>query len=733
MITLNILDYINNNLCDSLDTWCYKFQVVDNVLFGCYLLFAFVLFLLVILFLMYKGWAKRVLDWISRHLLVSAVTVWLAGALTYLVGFYNDNLNALAIVPRVIISSFKMFVVSNDLARVAKILQDDAIYMTVFSIIHFAAALIAFLFVFNMIGYKIKSSLNIIIHRWFSSNDKVVHLFWGVNDASCALAEDIHKHCKSETIIFIDVDNKYDDDTQNKATLINITDTITLNNSEIARLEAIDALIDHCYNGPASVNADNITDVFGFLNLKNVGDIIKNSSKSHIYFLSDDEEQNISAALNMQYDKRLCSMCGGKPVIYIHARRDANNELFDHYSQYDSSSTRMEMKIIDSSYLSVATLKQDAKALPVNCVNIDKATGIVDAPFTALIVGFGSTGQEAFEFLYEYSAFIGPDLKRVPFRCYAVDEKMNRIEWNIKEKMPAINDEELVLMHTPVYSREFWSKINGIINELNYVVIALNNDIEGLTLAVNLFNCALMNRSKKLPKLKIMLRCYENNNEKRMVEVVSKLNESVVGHNIEIGLFGLESQLFRYNTILSDSILNNAKMFNLVYENSSYLPEEQWKINFGKERIDNIVAEKGISRYHAIYDINRRINQNIANVLHSRSKMILMGFDEQGVSDRLKLYYNYVNRHIINTTAYEDCPDADARLLLNLAIVEHERWIAAHKLMGFVWGEETNLVKKTHRNMCPWDKLDEVTKSYDCRVINTTIKLAYDRYVNEKR
>lgn len=183
-----------------------------------------------------------------------------------------------------------------------------------------------------------------------------------------------------------------------------------------------------------------------------------------------------------------------KPVIYIHARRDANNEVFDHYSQYDEESHRMKIKIVDSAYLSVATLKQDERTLPVNCIKIDKSTGLVDSPFTTLIVGFGGTGQEAFKFLYEYSAFIGSDMKKSPFKCYAIDGQMNRIARLIREKMPAIGEDELSLIQAAVDSEEFWDKVRTIIKELNHVVIALNNDVIGLSLAVNLFKCALRNR-----------------------------------------------------------------------------------------------------------------------------------------------------------------------------------------------------------------------------------------------
>lgn len=715
------------SLHESLDVWNNS-MLIDLSVIGYWILLLGFLLVLSIWFLSNKK-TSRLLESISNNLLIVSTVIWLLGVVVYIVGFYRDELNWLSVIPRAIISSFKMFVVTNELARVPKELQENAIYMSAFSIVHFMAAFITFLFIFKMVGYKIKSSLKMIIHKWFYAKGRVVHLFWGVNEASCLLAEDIRRNHATETIIFVDIDDECDDNTQKKATLSHITNTITIKNSEIARLDAIDALVDHCYNGPAALKSDNETDIFGCLHLKNIGTIVWESNKSYFYFLSNDEAQNMAGALNMQKDKRLRSLVDNKPIIYVHARRDANNEVFDHYSQYDEETQRMQIKIVDSAYLSIATLKQDEAALPVNCIKIDKATGLVNSPFTSLIVGFGSTGQEAFKFLYEYSAFVGQDLKKSPFKCYAIDEKMNKTAGLIRKKMPAIGDDELTLVQATVDSEEFWGNIENLINDLNYVVIALNNDSIGLSLAVNLFKYALKYRPSIRPMLKIMVRCYDNGNEKRMEEVVNNLNKSIEGSNIEIRLYGREKDLYCCNTILSDTTLTEAKEFNKVYENSELSAEKQWQKNFGEEEIILLMNKKKMSRYHSIYDINRRIAQNISNSLHCRTKMILMGFGKNEASERLRLYYGYIMSREEGTTKYK-CSKEDAQLLQNIAMVEHERWIASHKLMGYTYNPINNCVQKHHKCICHWDDLDEVTKSYDCNVVDTTIKMAYRKNIN---
>ena len=682
----------------------------------------------VIVWFMASKRASRVFDAISNNLLIVSVVIWFFGVLLYMIGFYNPALHWVAVVPRVIMASFKMFVAVNELARVSKELQLDVMYMSVFSVVHFAAAFVTFMFVFKMVGYKIKSSLNIVVYNWFYAKEKKLHLFWGVNEASCLLAEDIRKNNEKDTIVFIDVDKEAVDNTQKKANLSYITNTITITNSEIARLDAINALVDHCYNGPTALSGD--IDVFGVLRLKTIESIVEKSSKVHFYFLSDDEAQNIAGALNLQQDKTLSLKGEDDITIYVHARRDANNEVFDHYSQYDDTQ-RMKIKLVDSAFLSIASLKEEDRVLPVNCVDVDKATGLVKSPFTALIVGFGGTGQEAFKFLYEYAALVGMDKKKSPFKCYAMDEKMNKIAGLVREKMPAIGENELEMIQTAADSDLFWEKVKSIICDLNYVVIALNNDALGLSLAVNLFKYALKYRLDGTSKLKIMVRCYDSSSEKRMMEVVDNLNNSIGDDKIEMVLYGQEKELYRCSTILSDETLKEAKEFNRIYEDSILSAEEQWKKNFGNGEIVKIMNKKNISRYHAIYDINRRVAQNMSNSLHNKTKLILMGLNGGDCVDRLKHYYDVVASREKSTIRYKMANEVDAELLWNMALVEHERWIASHKLMGYTYGEKDNYEQKHHHCICPLDELDEMTQSYDCNVVDTTIKMEYERVMRQ--
>ena len=107
-----------------------------------------------------------------------------------------------------------------------------------------------------------------------------------------------------------------------------------------------------------------------------------------------------------------------------------------------------------------------------------------------------------------------------------------------------------------------------------------------------------------------------------------------------------------------------------------------------------------------------------------------MGLADAGV-DKFKQYLSVVDTREKKKVKYT-C-DADTSLVLeNVAIVEHERWIAAHKLMGYTEGTEKDIVHKHHPNICSWCKLNEETQSFDYNVVDTTIRLAHGKVNKEE-
>ena len=276
-------------------------------------------------------------------------------------------------------------------------------------------------------------------------------------------------------------------------------------------------------------------------------------------------------------------------------------------------------------------------------------------------------------------------------------------------------------------SEEFWVRVREILCKLNYIVIAINDDSKSLALAVNLFKQALLWRDDSHPHLKIMLRCYNSDNEKRVLEVKEMLNKSVGNKKIEFELFGLMGSLYKCDMILSDSIMREAKEYHKMYEGGGESADEFWEKSLGLCEIERLMKDKGYTRYHAVYDINRRIQQNISNALHRRTKLMLMGIcNNSGQSrSRLEELQSVVDSRKSGTITYAYADAEQSALFLNLAMVEHERWVASHKIRGYTYAPHNDPVRKHHRCICRWDELDECTQSYDCNVVDTSIKMGW--------
>ena len=740
------LEKANSELCH----WLWQLFSPNGVPWNGWLLLGLIVFVLLCKSAIFRSALKSVVDFLSHHLLIASLIVLIAGFGVYTWGFYKPELGWYSVIPRSVISSFKMFVVMHDLARVESKLFANDFYMACFSITHFLAAFLTFLAIFKLVGFRLFSELRLwlLSIKFLSRGQKTIHVFWGINEESLLLAESIKERgkedvaMKDDRIIFVSIVEDSADAPRQKATLASVIDIVTLGDSELERLDKLDALVDNCHNGPASVQSsqnrekESPTDVFGSLRLSVLRKIVARAKAVNFYLLSDDEEQNVSGALNLQNDKTVTSR--DKVKIYVHARKTINAELFDTYAQYvEHDDKKPSVKLVDSAYKSVKMLKDKIPGcLPVDCVNYDKETGLVSSPFTSLIVGFNATGQEAFKYLYEHGTFIGKYKNKLPFRCYAVDQNMTAIEGIITSKIGyVIDSKELELINAEVNSKVFWDKVELIINDLNYAVIALNNDELGLQLAVNLFKLALRMRDNKLP-LKIALRCYDSRNIRMMHKVEKNLNESIKvkdsgkdsGIHVSLTVFGDQSKIFDYESVLSDSSLEKAKVYNLEYaktsgdgfENSA---EKQWQASFGSEAVNNLLRKEAShgSLYHAKYELLCQIEQNFANVAHAKTKLRLMGIDKD--LTKLNTLLDVIRNREPGKTDYK-CDNAEyAELLHNMALLEHERFISARHLKGFVYAEEKDFVKKYHNCLCAFSELEESTQSYDNNVIDTTLRL----------
>lgn len=687
----------------------------------------FFLFCIGIFMLLKSSWLKKIINFLEDRLFLISLCVWSAGVFIYTIGMYQPNMNLAVILPRAIIISFKMFLAQHEQARVAPIFLDNVWYMTIFSLLHFFAALISIIFLLKFAGFRFKSYLNLVRYSSMSNKKPAINIFWGTNDASFILANDIFKSDNDEQIMFVNLDEQNNDATPKSIGLKQILDIGSLQSDDIAQLEKMNALVENCHYDLSSLDVSNMhTDVFHALHMKHMKRIINDSKAVRIFFLSENEDKNILSALNLLKDKNIANSKHIK--IYVHAGKSSINEIYDHYSQYHAQNDMdAKLKIVDSSYLSIASLKRVPEYHPINVIDIDPETCMAQSSFSSLIIGFGETGQEAFKFLYEFASFIDKDGNRNPFKCYAIDKELSHTAGQIRRQMPAITDSELELVAADINSLPFWDKIDSIIKELNYVMITPHSDTLGLSLAVDIYKHAIQMRNNDLKNFKIFVRCYELDNLTRMKDVANKLNQCNASSGGEIIIFGDENHIYTYDMIISEVILNEAKRFNKRYQEKNGKIElssrEIWSMTFNNASIEKRMAKSGNTRLHAIDDINRQIAQNLSNSLHKWTKLKQLGIiDNPSECAHLA---SVVDSRSEGEITYKQADEEWQTKLVNLARCEHERWVALHKVMGYQRGAENNIATRRHSCICGWNELDEAAQSYDCNVVDTSIRLFY--------
>ena len=70
----------------------------------------------------------------------------------------------------------------------------------------------------------------------------------------------------------------------------------------------------------------------------------------------------------------------------------------------------------------------------------------------------------------------------------------------------------------------------------------------------------------------------------------------------------------------------------------------------------------------------------------------------------------------------EDFFNNNKEILEQMAELEHRRWMASSVVSGFRFGEKRDeLIKRTHPDIVPYNRLDEDTKNYDRNVIESLV------------
>lgn len=656
-----------------------------------------------------------------------------------------------------------------------RILKGCIILVSIFS------ALCTFAILINFFFSRFISYIHSQIIRITQTENYHLFIFWGTGENERLLAKDIMSNPKYQDkknlIIFIDTDHKESEETDGWT---NVVTHLTLKNPLAPKLNndshAMYLISEHdiCSIDTSKSDVHHFWSKIGLSRIdKLLEELAKNvpekeeKNEIHFFFLSNNRDKNVLASRilieMLNKDTRITTI---SKSIYCATRKDGVTSVIEEENVSNLNSLRV--KVIDDANISVEILKRQEESYPAKFVDFDfkNNPGQATSEFCSLIIGFGETGRDIFRYLYEYSAIPSvsqSNLSRIPFECHIVDRNINNLKGRLISNSPSIfdrnyhhlSDKKYIKFHNLLdTSTEFYNLLDDIGYRLNYVVVCVGNDEANITIAVSVLKyIRKYNYKLKKSSFKIFVRTYEDESFSHLESIVEYYN-NLYGYDI-ITIFGKKEQIYSYQYIVQDKIDELAEQYHNAYTETAY------EYNMDKSKgpnwntlkrmmnydiyLDNTLKNKQEERPEAIFDVNRRINENKKNVFHLHHKIYvilqfinavkekdeyndislqkiyrtIIGFG-RNAEERFEFIKNVVLNNATDTFEYKIC-----NLVYNLCVFEHLRWNASHELIGFTTGKK-EFKAKTHNCLKDWYNLDPYTPLYDYLVVETSLCIYLD-------
>lgn len=616
-----------------------------------------------------------------------------------------------------------------------------------------------------------------------------LYIFFDINENSKMLAKDIYEKDSRALIIFVDKANVKDDENHS---LDNIVSLFTHRQKTFEIADESNALVaiasERLCDLDESLLEGKDIDVLSMIGLEKVKEFIEalekipDNPELHIFFLSNEEDVNIRSLINLAKDSTVLNCVKYradkdnapdksnikdsvsdnkvaedsdedekklKQQIYCHARYNGPNRVVEDLAVRKG----LEVELIDSSHLAVELMKSKSSCQPVMVAHLSKEyPATVTQSLECLIVGFGEVGRDSFRFLYEFGTFVKiKDGKPEAARPHitAIDSEMTVIRGLFEANTPAINydDGGIRLRELDYRSLPFYNEClsPARCKELNYIVIALGDDDQNINLAANIFN-RIRRYREDMSHLIIMVRCIRDEKREFMQKIADHYNRGCNDRDLRsIRLFGNPEEIYSYNIIIHNDLIRKGSIF---LENYSRLKgeEENW-VTRHNELIE-IAKVKSNEEYYPKIDklgkLRRKESQDLANALHIVTKMWLLqkalGENHDWADFTGKIFDakgNSTRSGVIKDIYYPLLTPEENSIMLNLAILEHFRWNAAHELLGYETNYDENQCNeriRKHNCLRDWNELEEESlkasqdyKSFDFCVVDTSIFIIGNR------
>ena len=662
------------------------------------------------------------------------------------------------------IASLDLFLMDID-SNTLDAIQSHDVLKGMISCASFAAVLCTATLILSLVLSRLMAYMH-IKHIKVNNTHNHVYLFFGMNDASKLLAKDVYKEDASSVILFVEnsLAGEAERDEDKTDGWKNIVSMMTHRHKTFVEVDENERRALAIANCDICSLDSETADVLGTIGLETVKNLLRtledvDGAQLHVFFLSEDSEHNVRSTYILAKDE-LIKSDKLNAVIYCHARRNGLNRILEDIA----FKSGLEVRTIDSSAIAVEQLKSDERNHPVHFVEIDaKNPTTISSSFNSLIVGFDEVGRDSLKFLYEFGAFVDSrstsnDVQRSPFNCIVVDKNMEGLEGTFVNFAPAVmkqknrdSDTSLVeLKQCDCQGKEFYDDIltTEFCTKVNYIVVAVGDDELGMTLAIRMLNHIRRVRAD-LNKLAIYVRCYSPDKEVYLQKIATYYNDSYNNNlgesedalkNNVIRLFGQYENIYSYDMIVNDKITKEGQVYQHSYERIKG-SNTTW-IGRRKE-----LQTKG--SLDSIRKMRRQEFQDISNALHAKTKLFLLkkAMPDCDWPDFMNRYFNHDNmpnrEGNYGDIKYPKLLQTENDIILNLACLEHIRWIASHEMLGYTppldpadYDHSCNERTREHNCIRPWQELDDESrivtekegwtcdyKTYDFIVVDNSILL----------
>ena len=677
----------------------------------------------------------------NSSFLYSVLACLTAGVILYYYGYdyAGTYKNSVTLLLRSLLSGFEMFLSKSNLIGIAENCKNSHLYMLAFAIVHTLAVVFSATFAISCFGRRLSYWIKSLIWRCPLLRNDVTYVFWGLNERSYMLAEDIYRQRKErERIVFVDFTDRKDEGGKSQG-FSGLIGLLSFKMKVIQQVKDINYILYHSFGRPSELS-DKTDNLFDELDLMALKSILQNSGTRKHFIFTDNESSNIRAAINLlkhdEFKKDNTIYCAARKTKYT-------THLVEHY--------KGRLVIVDDSRIAVTALnKREAEhSTPIDYVTTDKDNAAVTSVFNAMIVGFGTTGQDALRFLYEFSALPDENGEKQKVRIDVIDTKMDTLEGDFRQEVPAfdhikVNERhmeydnmycgiarrEIAMRKMDAGSNNFYELLSDLTDKLNYVVIATGDDDRNLTIASYIIEFMIQNRNIDHDRFRVFVRLYNESNRVKFEtakEVFSKMCDDYRQHgenennhrffNTPFVFFGNPKSLYTKSIIVGNTLEEDAKTFYEEYRNTI---KEGPTWDERRQEADDAYS------FRALY---RKEGQDKANSMHRYTKERLLGI--YGENSEVLCHDKWTD--VITATDSDNAGQKQWKhRLIQASICEHLRWNAAHLMMGYVpmpedkakhFRASADEQRKEHRYLRHWKQLDTKTQSYDYAVVKTTIKM----------